>query len=327
MSATNPAGCQPVVWMARSYRGAHPSAARAAPSDAMSIAEIVRALFTLNRQQRVKLALEQVERLHDALGGPLHGIPTIHVAGTNGKGSVCWKTHAALCAGGVRSALFVSPHVSSFRERIRIRDVLITEEEVVRLVARVEEATKRVGEAPSFFEIATMVAALHAREGGAEAIVLETGLGGRLDATNVVRSPVVTAITSIGWDHMQILGGTLDSIAVEKAGILKPGVPVVLGPTAQRRVVLDRARELQAPVYNVASAMRGARARPTRQPSAVQTPSPRAPPSPPPPRLRRGEFGGCRRGASISPRSPRGTPGRAGGAHRPRAPPAAAVPV
>jgi dihydrofolate synthase/folylpolyglutamate synthase len=183
------------------------------------------------------MGLENIEQLHAGLGRPLDGVPcVVHVAGTNGKGSVCIKVARALEATGVRTGLFVSPHISSFRERMQVNGVPISEAEVERLVPRVF-ACAGAGEVPAtFFEMTTALAFLHFQQAGAQAAVLETGLGGRLDSTNICK-PTVSVITSISCDHTKILGDTEEAIAVEKAGIMKSGVPVVIGPMKNRSVL------------------------------------------------------------------------------------------
>lgn len=197
--------------------------------------ELLSRLYRINQFKRVKLVASNVTRLHDALGRPFDAMDVVHVAGTNGKGSVCWKVHEACSAAGLRSALFVSPHLSSFRERARVGAELIPEDEVVRWTGHVMDTAARYDIEPSFFEITTMAAACHFRSAGVQLAVLEVGLGGRLDATNVCR-PAVSAITSIGMDHVRILGPTVLDIAREKAGIIKPGVPVVVGPQREAGV-------------------------------------------------------------------------------------------
>ena len=152
----------------------------------------------------------------------------IHVAGTNGKGSVCAMLDAILRAAGVRTGLFTSPHLVTFRERTD-RWRMISEEEVAAGLTRIRELIADWGPSPTFFEITTALALGWFQEQRARVVVLETGLGGRLDATNIV-TPAVSVLTAIALDHEQYLGSTLAEIAVEKAGIIKPGVPVVSAP-------------------------------------------------------------------------------------------------
>lgn len=217
--------------------------------------------------------LDTIRVLLAALGNPQERFPNLHIAGTKGKGSTAALCEAALRAAGYRTGLFTSPHLLSMRERIRLEGKPIGEEEVVGLVRQVqpvaEELRRREGlNPPTFFELYTAMAFLAFAQAEVDIAVVEAGLGGRLDATNVLQ-PLVTVITSIGRDHMEILGQSLASIAREKAGILKPGVPLVLGeqePEAER-AILERARELQAPVRRAPRVRR------------VGTPEPLAPPS------------------------------------------------
>jgi dihydrofolate synthase/folylpolyglutamate synthase len=184
---------------------------------------VVKNLYQVNKWHPVKLGLENSEALYRLLGSPLASKPVFHIAGTNGKGSVAWKISKALRAAGYRDGLFVSPHVSSFRERIQIRGKMISEEDVVVAVPMIVDLCEEHKLPATFFELTTALAFHHFRN--TDAVALEVGLGGRLDATNVV-TPTVSIITSIGLDHTRILGDTVEEIAMEKAGIMKPGVPV-----------------------------------------------------------------------------------------------------
>ncbi|MEO6786850.1 MAG: Mur ligase family protein, partial [Chthoniobacteraceae bacterium] len=180
----------------------------------------------------IRLGLENIRRLCDALG-----IETvsdekcrfIHVAGTNGKGSVCALIAAVCVAAKRRTGLYTSPHLVGFRERIRLGPNQIPEEHVAEGLTKIRDLIAEREHTPTFFEITTALALAWFQQQRAETVILETGLGGRLDATNVV-TPAVSVITPIGFDHMQYLGDTLAAIAGEKAGIIKPGVPVVSAP-------------------------------------------------------------------------------------------------
>jgi dihydrofolate synthase / folylpolyglutamate synthase len=197
----------------------------------------------------IKLGLENSRRLFHALGVPSPNERIIHVAGTNGKGSVCALLDSICRAAGYRSALFTSPHLVSFRERIQVDGELISEDEVVRGLTKIRELVAGWDPHPTFFEIATGLALDHFRNSGAELVVLETGMGGRLDATNVTE-PSVSVLTPIDYDHQKWLGATLTEIAREKAGIIKPGVPVVSArqlPEAEA-VIRIRAAECAAPL-------------------------------------------------------------------------------
>ena len=189
----------------------------------------------------IHLGLENIRRLVEALGIKVAGPDApkfLHVAGTNGKGSVCAMLDACCRAAGLRTGLFTSPHLVTFRERLRINGEMIAEDEVAAGLTEIRALVEEWDHAPTFFEIATALALAWFQRRGSEVVVLETGLGGRLDATNVV-TPAVSVITRIDLDHQQWLGDSLPAIAIEKAGIIKPGVPVVTGPqTDEVRVVL-----------------------------------------------------------------------------------------
>ena len=173
-----------------------------------------------------RLGLDRVERLLERLGRPQDRLPPVlHVAGTNGKGSVCAFLRASLEASGRSVHLFTSPHLVRFNERIRLAGRLIDDEPLAALLEEVIDAGG--GIEPSFFEVATAAALLAFARAPADACILEVGLGGRLDATNVVKRPLVCGITSLGLDHQHFLGKRLPGIAAEKAGIAKSGAPLV----------------------------------------------------------------------------------------------------
>ena len=198
----------------------------------------------------IDLSLDRVQRLLAALGEPQeHLPPAIHVAGTNGKGSTIAFLRACLEAGGYRVHAFTKPHLLRFNERIRLAGALIGEDELASLL---EECERANGGAPiTYFEITTAAAFLAFARHPAELLLLETGLGGRFDATNVIARPAVTAITPISLDHQHFLGDTLAAIAGEKAGILKAGRPAVLAPQpeAAESVLEARAQALGAPLF------------------------------------------------------------------------------
>ncbi|HKD48558.1 MAG TPA: folylpolyglutamate synthase/dihydrofolate synthase family protein [Rhizomicrobium sp.] len=200
--------------------------------------------------KKIDLALDRILRLLSALGNPqLKLPPVIHVAGTNGKGSACAFSRSMLEAQGLRVHTHISPHLVRFHERIRLAGELISEGE---LCATLEEV-ERVNEAApiTFFEITAAAMFLAFSRHPADAVVLEVGLGGKYDATNVIPRPVMTIIQPVGLDHMEFLGSDIASIAGEKAGIIKPGVPVVVGPQDEvpREVILRRADSLSAPAH------------------------------------------------------------------------------
>jgi len=172
------------------------------------------------RETRWSLGLTRIRAIVERLGGPHRAYPCVHVAGTNGKGSFCALLASALRQAGLRTGLYTSPHLCEVTERIQVDGLPIAPADFGRAVAAVREAET---EPATYFEAVTAAAFHHFREAGVEAALIETGLGGRLDATNVIEDPLLTVITSIGFDHMEHLGSTLASIAAEKAGILKRG--------------------------------------------------------------------------------------------------------
>ena len=201
-------------------------------------AEVTRALERLQRlhPKRIDLSLDRMLRLLAALGNPQDRLPPIvHVGGTNGKGSTVAFLRACLEAGGYRVHAYTSPHLVHFNERIRLGgaqgSALIGDALLVDVLDRCEQAND--GAAITYFEVTTAAAFMAFAEQPADILLLEVGLGGRLDATNVIARPEATAITRISMDHMQFLGDTVTSIAREKAGIMKPGVPAVIGPQAE----------------------------------------------------------------------------------------------
>ena len=199
--------------------------------------------------------LERIERLLKQLGNPHLKIPAIHIAGTKGKGSTAAMIDSILRQSGLRTGLFTSPHIAQFEERMRVSGDLPTPAQLTSLVHRLqhlllEPATLPEDRFPTFFEATTLLAWMFFADQQIDVAVLETGLGGRLDCTNVCR-PLVTVITSIGYDHMQILGNTLPLIAAEKAGIIKLQVPVVEGslPAEASAVVAAHAERAGAPRF------------------------------------------------------------------------------
>jgi dihydrofolate synthase / folylpolyglutamate synthase len=183
--------------------------------------------------------LGRMRTLMDLLGNPQDSYPIIHVAGTKGKGSTSAMAASALQAAGYKTGLYTSPHLQDYVERIQFNGHPITHAELVELVGLVKPAVARIPNLTSF-EITTALAFLYFSRRNAQAAVIEVGLGGRLDATNIV-TPVVSVITSLSYDHMAVLGNTLTLIAGEKAGIIKPGVPVVSSPQPEEALaVLER---------------------------------------------------------------------------------------
>lgn len=173
-----------------------------------------------------KPGLERIEEFCRLLGNPHHDYHTIHIAGTNGKGSTSHILASVLQHSGYRVGLFTSPHLKDFRERVRVDGEMISEQEVVGFVEKHFADIQRLG--LSFFEITAAMAFAHFAQSDVEVAVIETGLGGRLDATNII-TPLASVITNIGLDHTDLLGDTLEAVAGEKAGIIKAGIPVVVG--------------------------------------------------------------------------------------------------
>ena len=199
--------------------------------------------------KRIDLSLDRIKRLLERLGNPQCCLPpVVHVAGTNGKGSVIAMMRAALETARKRVHVYTSPHLVSFQERIRIAGELIAEKELTAVLEECEEAN--ASEPITFFEITTAAAFLAFSRAPADIVLLETGLGGRLDATNLIQSPIVTLITPVSLDHQQFLGDNIAAIAAEKAGILKFHVPCVLArqDNLARDVILGIARAINAPV-------------------------------------------------------------------------------
>ncbi|WP_414527937.1 bifunctional folylpolyglutamate synthase/dihydrofolate synthase [Nodularia chucula] len=196
----------------------------------------------------VNLGLSRIIKLLENLGNPHHKVPVIHVGGTNGKGSVCAYLSSILTEAGYRRGCYTSPHLVHWTERITINNQQISSEEFSQLILRVQKAIQPDDEYPTQFEVITAAAWLYFAEAKVDIAVIEVGLGGRLDATNVCDQPLVSIITSISREHWQQLGPTVADIAREKAGIIKPGCPVVVGklPPDAETVVRSRAAELQS---------------------------------------------------------------------------------
>ncbi|HEX3719247.1 MAG TPA: HAD-IA family hydrolase [Verrucomicrobiae bacterium] len=222
----------------------------------MSYAEAIQFLYDL-RLFGMKLGLENTRRLAAAAGDPHLKLRFIHVAGTNGKGSTCAMLENIYRAAGLRVGLFTSPHLVSFAERIQVNRVLISREDVARLAERIRAITDKWGEQsqPTFFEVVAVIALQYFAEQKCELVIWETGLGGRLDATNIV-TPLAGVITNVQFDHQKWLGDTIAEIAAEKAGIIKPGIPIITtaeDPDALN-VISQTAQRLRAPLTIVGKA-------------------------------------------------------------------------
>ncbi len=178
--------------------------------------------------KHTKIGLERMRDFMHALGDPQEKLRYVHIAGTNGKGSACVMTQSVLTASGFRTGLYISPHLDQFNERLSIDGQMMSDADLCRLAARVRAAAETLGEEPTDFEMITAMAFCYFEEQRCDLVVLEVGMGGRLDATNIISHPEVCAIMHIGLDHTEFLGDTVEKVAAEKAGILKPGADCVL---------------------------------------------------------------------------------------------------
>lgn len=210
----------------------------------MNYKKILSYLYGLD-SPNIKLGLQNVQGLLNKIGAPQKKLKCIHVAGTNGKGSVCAMLFYALREAGYKVGLYTSPHLKKFNERIRVNEHFITDKEIVEYFLKVKPFIT----SQSFFEITTAMAFLYFKEKKVDYAVLEAGLGGRLDATNLA-VPLISIITNIGLEHTNILGNTIEKIAYEKAGIIKENVPVVTGAKGKALgVIKQAAKEIGAPLY------------------------------------------------------------------------------
>ncbi|HEX3445608.1 MAG TPA: folylpolyglutamate synthase/dihydrofolate synthase family protein [Chthoniobacterales bacterium] len=212
----------------------------------------------------IKLGLAGIQALAEVLGNPQQSLRFIHVAGTNGKGSVCAMLESICRAQGLKTGLFTSPHLVRYNERIQVNRRSIPDDDIIGGISEIRALISEHDLNPSFFEITTALAFLHFFRSEVDIVLLETGLGGRLDSTNIV-TPIVSVLTSIDLDHQKILGNSLAEIAREKAGIIKHGVPVVSAPQsvevrkvfesfAQRLCTRVRYAEFPATPFSVALA-------------------------------------------------------------------------
>lgn len=183
-------------------------------------------MYQREGQAAYKANLDNTLKLDEHFGHPHRQFKTIHIAGTNGKGSVSHMLASILQEAGYKTGLYTSPHLKDFRERIKINGEMIPEEYVIGFVEQNQEVFTAVK--PSFFEMTVAMAFKYFADAEVDIAVIEVGLGGRLDSTNII-TPLVSVITNISFDHMALLGNTLPEIATEKAGIIKPGIPVIIG--------------------------------------------------------------------------------------------------
>jgi dihydrofolate synthase / folylpolyglutamate synthase len=205
-------------------------------------------LFSRIGAAAYKADLSNIQALSEQLDNPEKKFKSIHVAGTNGKGSTSHMLAAILQKAGYKTGLYTSPHLHDFRERIRINGHMIPENNVIRFTERILDSIEKIE--PSFFEITVAMAFDWFAKEQIDIAVIETGLGGRLDSTNII-VPEVSVITNISYDHMDLLGETLQKIAFEKAGIIKPGIPVVIGEEQAevKNVFLQAAEEKKSPIH------------------------------------------------------------------------------
>jgi dihydrofolate synthase/folylpolyglutamate synthase len=222
----------------------------------MTYPEAIQFLYSL-RLFGLKLGLENTFKLAAMAGNPQERLRFIHVAGTNGKGSTCAMLESIYRTAGLRVGLFTSPHLVSFRERIQVDREWIGEADVVRLVDAIRGSLKGfpADHHPTFFEVLTVMALRYFTEQNCDLVIWETGMGGRLDATNIV-IPLASVITNIEFDHQNWLGATKEQIATEKAGIIKPGVPVITATIAPEALIVieETARKLNAPLTTIGHA-------------------------------------------------------------------------
>ena len=205
-------------------------------------------MFQRVGDQAYKKDLSNTLALLESIGNPHHTFQSIHIAGTNGKGSVTHILAAVLQETGLRVACYTSPHYKDFRERIKINGELIPESFIVEFVCKNLQSIQKIQ--PSFFEITVVMAFAYFAEAGVDVAIIETGMGGRLDSTNVI-TPLLSIITNISFDHQQFLGDTLEKIAFEKAGIIKPRIPVLIGELQSEThpVLINRADEDKSDLY------------------------------------------------------------------------------
>ena len=216
-----------------------------------SYTNILKQIYDLNLYSPKKTNLEKIIKISSLLNNPQDSFNTIHIGGTNGKGSVSQKLSSILIKSGYKVGTFTSPHISSFRERIQINNQKIGKDEVVTLFKHVQSVCQKSSCPLTYFEFITAMAFEHFKYHKIDFGIFEVGLGGDLDATNIIK-PLLSIVTSIGYDHMNLLGKTLEEISMRKAGIIKPNTPAILGydiPT--KKVFYDYAKKKNATVFSV----------------------------------------------------------------------------
>jgi dihydrofolate synthase/folylpolyglutamate synthase len=216
----------------------------------MNYPDLLQKLYQVNSFDGKKNGLKNCHRLDEIFQQPHQQFKSIHIAGTNGKGSVATMIATALQASGYKVGLFTSPHITCFRERICLNGERIPKQEVENLLSLIFEATQEHQIPATFFELTTFLAYLYFSKEKVDFAVIETGLGGRLDATNIIH-PLLSIITSISLDHLELLGHTLSSITEEKAGIIKPNIPVIIGPKVSYEMIEKKAELSNSPLMQV----------------------------------------------------------------------------
>ncbi len=205
-------------------------------------------ILTSKEKFHIKLGLDRVSAVLEILGNPQQKIKTLHIAGTNGKGSVCAILSGILTQAGYKTGLYTSPHLVKYNERIKISGIDISDEELGSVIKKTIETADSAGIYLTEFEIMTVAAFLHFQENNVDAAIIETGLGGRFDATNVIR-PILSIITSISLDHTERLGDTIEKIAFEKSGIIKQNVPVIAAEeNTGFLTIVENARKKKSPL-------------------------------------------------------------------------------
>ncbi len=213
-----------------------------------SYEHINKKLYQLNFAKQSRMDIRSIMALHKALD--LRNYPMVHVAGTNGKGSCVKKLFRTLTLSGYKCASFTSPHIATFRERIQINGEKISKELTAIYAEEIFALAEKHGQEVTFFEVITLMALKYFADQKVDVAIIEVGLGGRLDATNCIM-PILSIITSISFDHVHILGDTLEKIAAEKAGIIKKEVPILVGPNADQKIIEKIALENDAPLIKV----------------------------------------------------------------------------
>ena len=198
-----------------------------------------------------KPGLERIKELCEKLGNPQNGLKFIHVAGTNGKGSFCAMTESILREAGYKTGLFTSPYIKVFNERMQVSGKMISENELAEITEYVKPFADEMADKPTEFELITAIAFVYFKKHNCDIIVLEAGMGGRLDSTNIITTPVLSVITGIALDHTQFLGNTVEEIAKEKAGIIKENVPVLYGGKDENAEKVIKAQTKSNDFYTV----------------------------------------------------------------------------